>query len=386
MMVARFRGLVQAWLEVRHRLAVSFQELRCLSQTCPRVRMKRTPSVSTPSVSETLVQAAPAYAKVAAQGPVRVFQNGIYGRQSTRHFTTFTGYNLINNKNYQSYRYKTKFFHQFHTRTQPILSKLKTHLLFHNFSQAYNNSYRLKMYQQLIRWLQRTFFNRLRRLFGVELSEVKANLFVTPPVLVGIRLHQLLTPGHHKLTLELARTEAHSRQVLGCYLEFRLDCPVGIPNDTMYTEETQAEIKSSFARQRQRLAVIEENLDKLAELGEVPITCNNQVIRFYFPNCDRERLQNLLAEREITGGVIVEDYESNAATIAAKASESVSEWDVMSLSGYQTLLGSLVDDDVLSSESSMLHHSAPLVTLDALNAEALQRVEIATADEDYHWI
>ncbi|MCH0629591.1 hypothetical protein JNB11_06420 [Kocuria palustris] len=368
------RGIVHAWKAASQRVAHHFRGLascRAPVQVAPVAVANAGAAATRPAIATPWLQA-------------------------TRQFTTYSPFNSNPRTHYQLFRFKTKFFHHyFRTRAAlPILRGAKWHLfVFHNFSQAYLNTYRLRLHTLSLNFTTKTFFNRIRRLFGVAPLALYAGqkVFVPQPsVLVAIRLNRELTPANHRITLSLAKRELEAKVVTGCYLEFRLDCKVAIPRELLYTEDTQLEIKRLLDIQRRRLAMIEDSLDKLADIGQLPITCDDQVIRFYFANCDRARLEALLLEREIAAGVIVEDYDAAALALAlaalAAAAEAVSEWDVLSLSGYLTLasLASLLLADTAAVLSDDSHLATALVTPGFAAAPlAADTVEIS---QDFHWV
>ncbi|CAN3375787.1 hypothetical protein DIURU_003782 [Diutina rugosa] len=368
-----FRGIVHAWNAASQRVAHHFRGLA--RPSC------RAPVLVAPVA---VANAGAATTRPAIATP---------WLQATRQFTTYSPFNSNPRTHYQSFRFKTKFFHHyFRTRAaSPILRGAQWHsFVFHNFSQAYSNTYRLRLHTSSLNFTTKTFFNRIRRSFGVAPSASYAGqkVFVPQPtVSVAIRLNRELTPANHRITLSLAKRESEAKVVSGCYLEFRLDCKVAIPRESLYTEDTQSEIKRSLDIQRRRLALIEDSLDKLADIGQLPITCDDQVIRFYFANCDRARLEALLLEREIAAGVIVEDYDAAASASAAatQAAEPVSEWDVLSSSGYLTSASSASSSaDTAAVLSDDSHLATALVTPDfAAAPPAADTVEIS---HDFHWV
>ncbi|RLV91506.1 hypothetical protein JA1_003823 [Spathaspora sp. JA1] len=236
-----------------------------------------------------------------------------------------------------------------------ILSSLDHSFMFHNFSQAYQSNFRLKLYQQNVRLTYRTLFNRLREKYQIYGELTQANVFnnysfknynynnnkFNP----NIRLNLSLTPQHHKITLELARSDSSAttqeklecNQIqVGCFIDFPIKFNLNIPQETILTEEIFEEMMFNIKMFEKKLNDLKKDLNNLFELGELPIKyiSDKNVLRIYFPNCDREKLENLCKEKNITGGII---FEEDAATEfsqgmvpAASSDGSVDESDILS--------------------------------------------------------
>ncbi|EGW32696.1 uncharacterized protein SPAPADRAFT_60054 [Spathaspora passalidarum NRRL Y-27907] len=234
-----------------------------------------------------------------------------------------------------------------------ILQSLDHSFMFHNFSQAYQSNFRLKLYQQNVRLTYRTIFNRLREKYQIYGGLTQANVFAGTNHTFNykqkfnptIRLNLSLTPQHHKITLQLARSDSSATTQeklecnqlnVGCYIDFPINFNLNIPQETILTEETFEEMMFNIKMFEQKLKDLKKDLTNLFELGELPIKyiSDKNVLRIYFPNCDREKLENLCKEKNVTGGIIFEEdcenYPEPAMMMAPSSSGSVGESDILS--------------------------------------------------------
>ncbi|RCK66803.1 hypothetical protein Cantr_02510 [Candida viswanathii] len=345
--------------------------------------------------------------------PVPVRNRNPLGR---RNYSTFPHGGFNNHQYYQNWTFKqgTKkynFFYKFYNTSghSKILKNLNKSGggLFHNFSQAYNNSYRLKLYHHNIRFTYRTLFNNLREKYqvynnGLTVSELTKNKF-NPT----IRLNLSLTPDHHHLTLKLAKTESTNIPIQqfqppkSCFIDFPINFNLNIPNETILSEEILDEMMFNIKSFEKKLTTLKKDLANLFDLGELPIKyiSGKNVLRVYFPNCDREKLEILCQEKGITGGFIIEEVDEGVADTAMSSNSTSYGSDILSSCGADE---SNASSSTSSYSSDILSdYSADNVLQDAiLNDTEIIRpmnitipaplshnnVDIYDANEDYHWV
>lgn len=195
--MASLRGLVHAWKLASQRVVLLMRGLSSVSCAVT----KATKAAPSAAVAVAVATKGPAIKLPALARP---------WLQSTRQFSTYSSFNSNPRAQYQLFRYKTKFFHHFHTKALPIFHRLKWHsFVFHNFSQAYSNTYRLRLHHSSLNFTTKTFFNRIRRLFGVSPTQPGQNLFLAQPTVpLALRLNRLLSADNHRITLTLAKRES----------------------------------------------------------------------------------------------------------------------------------------------------------------------------------
>ncbi|CAK7892338.1 hypothetical protein CAAN1_19S02476 [[Candida] anglica] len=108
-------------------------------------------------------------------------------------------------------------------------------------------------------------------------------------------------------------TDTHHQLVNGCCVDFPLGGNLSIPSMTFLTEEILGEINANLTYINRRINELKQDFMNLSELGELPIKYLPQenVLRVYFPNCDRDKLETLLREKNIMGGIIREQGDSS---------------------------------------------------------------------------
>ncbi|QRG37041.1 hypothetical protein FDK38_001411 [Candidozyma auris] len=94
----------------------------------------------------------------------------------------------------------------------------------------------------------------------------------------------------------------------GVYVDFKFGPRMLVPETTVLSADVVEEMIGGLQRYQQKLAEVQQDLARLSELGELPVQvlAEEGVIRVFFPNCDRERLEMLLVEKNVSGGVIHE--------------------------------------------------------------------------------
>lgn len=336
---------------------------------------------------------------------------------SRRNYSTFPHGGFNNQQYYQNWTFKqgTKkfnFFYKFYSTSghSKILKNLNRSGggLFHNFSQAYNNSYRFKLYHQNIRFTYRTLFNNLREKYqlynnGLNIEEISRNKF-NPT----IRLNLSLTPDHHQLTLKLAKTVSTNIPIQkyqppkSCVIDFPINFNLGIPNETILSEEILDEMLFNIKSFEKKLTTLKKDLTNLFDLGELPIKYINgkNVLRVYFPNCDREKLEILCQEKGITGGFIIEEVDESITDATTAMNSNITSYasDILSSSGQSNGTCSSYSSDILSDYSaedvlqdSILNDTEiirPMNITIPIQQQQLSydNVDIYDANEDYHWI
>ena len=234
---------------------------------------------------------------------------------------------------------------------------------------------------------------------------------------------------HAKSTLEIGKDEAescesheHQQEVAsGCYVDFALgDQLLSIPSMTFLTEEIMSEINANLSYILRKIEELRADFQGLSELGELPIKYlpKENTLRVYFYNCDRDKLEMLLKEKNITGGIIHEDFSTRADCIGGDVDTllsntrsmppptplvvgnlaNITEHDLLSTlyqSGTPELsedLGSTLFDDDLLSLSGLLSeqhqcqnagsHHHPLMDAEVVRIEemAVERGPISISD------
>ncbi|KAG2734206.1 hypothetical protein G9P44_002212 [Scheffersomyces stipitis] len=343
-------------------------------------------------------------------------------------------FHKLNSNNYtffNKHKMFSKFYNTSNHGSSKIFSKLHHGSMFHNFSSAYQSSFRLKLYQQNVRLTYRTLLCQFKDKFNTNNLENsrKGNLFKFNPsknINHTIRLNLSLTPNHHQVTLQLARTDSSATQqekmeadqvIVGCYMDFPISFNLNIPTETLLSEEIMDEMLDNIKRFEKQLSDLKSDLKNLFELGELPIKyiSGKNVLRVFFPNCDRGKLDSLCREKNITGGVIYEDVEGMGSSISeppvlsstscsASSSNAVTETDILS-SYYDSheshnstvsSFGSEQDYEMFS--DSDMHHpisNEEIVRLDGIIPEAEFQFQVPQFSmepqvnfndyDDYYW-
>lgn len=193
-----------------------------------------------------------------------------------------------------------------------------------------------------------------------------------------IWLNALLTQKFHDTVMLLARSEP----TMGSYVDFALEPKVCIPSATILHADVLQQILANLQQFEQHVAHLQKDLVRLSELGELPLKhlATEKVIRVYFPNTDRQQLERLLMEKNISGGVVYEDTTGQCHNVHSDESIScISDFDLLSSCGSQSTdsgSGASSDyDQVLSLDSELMMPDDHIVHVEPILT--LHRVDIA---------
>ncbi|KAK6204255.1 uncharacterized protein RJT21DRAFT_116643 [Scheffersomyces amazonensis] len=283
-----------------------------------------------------------------------------------------------------------------------LLNRKTSSSLFHNFSQTYQSSFRAKWSNANVRLTYRSVFFNLKEKYQIGNDDVQGNKFRP-----SIALNLSLNADHHQLTLKLAKTDSSatyqeklvSNQVNhGCYMDFPINFNLSIPDETILNEEILEEVMFNIKMFERKLKELKQDLHNLFDLGELPIKhiSSKNVLRVYFPNCDKAKLESLCKEKNIMGGIIFEDitdqdgnayphYESTSMSDVIpdsnEASSTVTANDILSSYYGSNSTNSSVSDfdneleeDVLS--SSIIH---------PISDDQIVRLDDMVVDEPPQW-
>lgn len=237
-----------------------------------------------------------------------------------------------------------------------------------------------------------------------------------------IRLNQSLLAKHAAATAAIGDSIGDDETITeaivhGCYVDFALGGDLSIPSMTFLTEEILSEISANLTYITRRINELKQDFKNLSELGELPIRYMEleNVIRVYFANCDRDKLELLLKEKNIMGGTIHEN--KKGPIVAQEATPAAAPTPVVTSSSYITendLLSSLYngnsgsgsgrssdqssaessvlfDDDVLSSYGSSRNRQplsdAEVVRIsDVCDTHLPGHIAISDTSGDFHWV
>ncbi|ODV82478.1 uncharacterized protein CANTADRAFT_33263, partial [Suhomyces tanzawaensis NRRL Y-17324] len=253
-------------------------------------------------------------------------------------FNHFTNANSYKSNFFAKIKLFAKFYHPRPADTRQLFRGLNHGFMFHNFSQAHQNTFRMKLHMSKLSFSYRPLLNHLKdKYHGFDRKQDEPANKRFAPFLAkqknpGLRLNLSLTANHHQLTMKLARTDSSAttqekhecnQVVEGSYIEFPITFNLNIPHETLLSEEVLDEMLYSVKAFEQKLREFKQDIANLFELGELPIKyiAHKNVLRVYFPNCDSVKLESLCREKNITGGVIYSDYddETTLPEIAAAA-------------------------------------------------------------------
>lgn len=204
-----------------------------------------------------------------------------------------------------------------------------------------------------------------------------------------IRLNIKLTPKFHDVIMQLARPRTEVAE--GCFVDFKIMPRILIPATTVMSAEILGELLANLKHFEKHIAELQRDLTQLSELGELPLRFigDQNTIRVYFPNCDRARLEALLLEKNVLGGIIFEDVANECALLDTDSVSTVSDFDVLSSCNLLSLVssGSGDYDDVLSSSASeapehIVRLQTPERVLETLGTDQVRIAE----DECYYWV
>ncbi|KAI5956619.1 hypothetical protein KGF57_003426 [Candida theae] len=332
-------------------------------------------------------QRQPAYAPVPVPVPARNSRpNNPFVRQFSTSARAYSSNPNWTRANPTSWFQKYNLFLRKVTRLgskSKILTTLNHGFLYHNFSQTYQNPFRLKIYQRNLKQTYRSLFNNLRERYQVY---NKGTVSQEGQVLKTLRLNLSLSAENHHFVTRLAKTDSSASKqekieanahFTSCFIAFPLNFSLNIPNETFLSEEVVDEMMYSVQRFETKLQSFKQDLHNLFELGELPMKYVDNTIRVYFPNCDKEKLENLCQEKGIVGGIIVEE-ESDVPVGEARVNPTPVDLLSSTNSG-----GSTYSSDILSTDSSeMDHHLSPHV----IRPVEVPLQQVISVNEDYHWV
>lgn len=280
-------------------------------------------------------------------------------------------FNFINStRNYSSsylyQKYQLNWFKFYQTN--------KNSIIFNNFSTKYQSWYRFKLhnfykYPSLISILKNN--NN-----GLHLQE-QNNKRLNQPLLkknniendndnINIRTNISLSSKFNNFLINLSNNNPQLNELnnlhefpKSCYLDFSININLLIPSSTILNKDILNEILINISNFEKKINQIKIDINKLSDLGELPIIykSNDNLIRVVFKNCDVNKLNNLLIEKNITSGVIVEDEEYQPGSINENDIfyNNINELDILSNLNSSNSLSSFNehDENLLSSSNSV---------------------------------
>lgn len=299
----------------------------------------------------------------------------------------------------ESARFFSTFFSYRRFRCGPFndirWSKANTFLNPHSFTgqhtyhqKAFKHLYRVPSLTQLVKKrFHLVFEDENDKQFSIQM---RSNLLkfagIGGPSLT-LRFDLLTTPQFHEHVMKLAKPAEDP--IPGCYVDFKVLPRIMIPSETVLSAEVLNELLRDLKRFEVQLHELQNDLNKIGELGELPLRFigSEQTIRVYFPNCDREKLESLLLEKNVVGGIIHEDIDNDYQLSQSEGMiTSVSDLDILSDPSLNSLpslsSGSTDYDDILSSESS----SAPDRIVRLGEADIVPESVEIVSDNEYHWV
>lgn len=91
----------------------------------------------------------------------------------------------------------------------------------------------------------------------------------------------------------------------GSYVDFDLTPTITVPSVATLSEEVVDQLSDDLERFADELKKIAQDLRNVSRLGELPVSVEHgRALRVYFANSEAERVQSLLAEAEVTQGVV----------------------------------------------------------------------------------
>lgn len=288
--------------------------------------------------------------------------------QSSRFFSTYNRYGGFN-----SWRW----------------ARINQSVIFQNFSSK--SQFRLKTFHRFYRTPTLTQMLK-KKVNGYDenlpYTSAATTIMAVPKrkhIPMSLRLNLLLTQKFHDVVLELAKPPSPQPLSTGCYIDFKLEPKILIPSATVMSADVLGELLANLKRFERHVAGLQQDLARLSELGELPLkfVADENTIRIFFPNCDRNQLECLLVEKNVVGGVIHEDVANQCEQIQNdELVTSISDFDVLSSCNSMSLGLSESNedfDDVLSLSDSSAEDK--IVHLEPVNF--LGHVEIA---DEYYWV
>lgn len=225
-------------------------------------------------------------------------------------------------------------------------SHINGSIMFQNFSSR--GQFRLRLFTSfykaptLTELLKRKFsVNEDRKpAWNVQRLSAYAARTAMEQVPLSLRLNILLTQKFHDMVMNLASPVLEAAE--GCFVDFKIEPKILIPLATMMSAEVLAELLANLKRFEKHIIELQRDLARLSELGELPLRflAGNNVIRVYFPNCDRAKLEALLLEKNVLSGIVHEDLRNECESVSSDELSSVSEFDILSSCNMLSLSGS----------------------------------------------
>lgn len=325
--------------------------------------------------------------------------------QKNTMFRGFHSFNFHSNFNNPNFRFNNKFsffrkysnYYSLHHKCKLNWLKFNGNLnpnfsIYNNFSTKYQLWYRLKLHNIYKAPSLNTILHSSSKKFSIANNDNSHKLMksklksvpmeTSPSNNTKIRLNISLSPTFYDYVsklqnqnLELPEDDYHQINEIpkSSYLDISINPNILIPSSTFLNEDILSELINNVKMFEKKLIEIKEDLVKLGELGELPLKYipHKNIIRIYFKNCDKVELQNLLSEKNIKNGTIVEEER----TLAPHDSVPITEFDV--LSSFNTV--SSIDDfdnELLSTTSSSSSSSSFADSLpEALSASEIRRIE-----------
>ncbi|KAI5952232.1 hypothetical protein KGF54_003098 [Candida jiufengensis] len=296
-----------------------------------------------------------------------------------------------------NYKFQPQLKRKFHSTTiknlkffkkSKILSLLNHGFIYHNFSQIYQNNYSLKIYQQNVKNTYKILFTKLREKY--QIYKTKDSLQINQKINSKLLLNLSLTSKNHHIITSLAKIESsapikESVEIESCFMDFPINFNFNIPNETILSEEIFHEMIFSIKNFEMKLKSFKSDLINLFDLGELPLKYiqSSNVIRIHFPNCDRERLEKLCKEKNISGGIIIEEVEP-VTKIVQQPQSPISDVDI--LSSYNEDYSCTSDADILSNSSNELGVHLNEVVRPINEFMPVQQMISINDGDGYHWI
>lgn len=82
--------------------------------------------------------------------------------------------------------------------------------------------------------------------------------------------------------------------------------------DSLKSEGLLDVLSVDFTRAVKELAVVLKDLQRLSELGDLPITYEDSTLKVHFPGCDRDTVETICSDFEVRRGVVHQDEEFDA--------------------------------------------------------------------------
>ncbi|ODV66067.1 hypothetical protein HYPBUDRAFT_149844 [Hyphopichia burtonii NRRL Y-1933] len=284
----------------------------------------------------------------------------------------------------------------------------KNTLIYKNFQSSYQLWYRFKFYKAP------TVISVLRQSLGVDsLSNKRLKLnhskFYEDSKLdqpkSNLLLNLSLSPKFHDTILNLSKNSnieddisvTEHEIIKSCYLDFSINPKLLIPSSTILNEDILNEMIENVKTFEKTLIEIKTDLIKLSELGELPLKylSNQNIIRIYFPNCDKNKLQSLLLEKDIHHGTIYEEedaFDNLSSSSSSPPTIPISEFDILSNFNLSDNLQSSINDEdhdlISTSEEDQRLNSSSIKQIETESINQVRtnsnNIQINSYD-DFYW-